>query len=95
MFVIPECFYRGSSFFRQLESGFRLKACRNDNYLDFCKRLKLSYLETGHGSALIVPAVLYVVPVRELFVPEAQLFLPAMELSALVPEFSMPVVEQS
>jgi hypothetical protein len=37
MFVIPECFHRGSSISRQLESGFRLKACRNDN--DFCKRL--------------------------------------------------------
>jgi len=39
MFVIPECLYRGSSFSGHLESGFRLKACRNDNIFDFCKRL--------------------------------------------------------
>ena len=39
MLVIPEHLYRGSSFFRHLESGFRLKACRNDNFFDFCKRL--------------------------------------------------------
>src|SRR6185369_15822385 len=29
--VIPECIYRGSSFFNQLESGFRPEACRNDS----------------------------------------------------------------
>jgi hypothetical protein len=39
MIVIPECFYRGSSFIRRFESGFRLKACRNDNFFDFRKRL--------------------------------------------------------
>ena len=37
MFVIPECFYRGSSFFRHLESGFRLTACRNDSFLTFAR----------------------------------------------------------
>ena len=43
MFVIPECFYRGSSFFRHLESGFRLTACRNDSFFNFCKRLRIDH----------------------------------------------------
>src|ERR1039457_6170436 len=38
--VIPECFYRGSSFSRRLESGFRLKACRNDDVIYSCRRLR-------------------------------------------------------
>jgi hypothetical protein len=42
MFVIPECFYRGSSFIRQLESGFRLKACRNDNFLGFLQEAQIT-----------------------------------------------------
>ena len=37
--VIPEWFYRESRFFRLLETGFRLKACRNDIFFDFCKWL--------------------------------------------------------
>jgi hypothetical protein len=40
MIVIPECFYRGSSCLRLLESVFRLKACRNDKVWDFFKRLR-------------------------------------------------------
>ena len=44
MLVIPEFFYRGSSFVSQLESGFRLKDCRKDNVMNFCMRLYCYYL---------------------------------------------------
>jgi hypothetical protein len=36
----PRMLLSGIQFFRQLESGFRLKACRNDIFFDFCKRLR-------------------------------------------------------
>ena len=37
--VIPEWFYRESMFLKLLEPGFRLKACRNDIFFDFYKKL--------------------------------------------------------
>jgi len=38
--VMPEMFYPASMHFKQLESGFRPKPCRNDKFSDFCKSLK-------------------------------------------------------
>lgn len=41
MMVIPKCLNRGSRFFRQLESGFRLKACRNDMYFGLLQEARV------------------------------------------------------
>jgi len=38
---MPEMFYLASMHFKQLESGFRPKACRNDTIRDFWKRLEI------------------------------------------------------